>query len=108
WYKRAITWNPKLPHPAWSHCAHILDYRLHEREKALEWYQKVLENEAGKSKTDVRFALNVEVANKRIRDLSGEETRYAPAEPTPSAAPHEPPASPAPGEGATAGPASPR
>ncbi|HOA72082.1 MAG TPA: hypothetical protein PL151_05795 [Phycisphaerae bacterium] len=83
WYKRAIEWNPNLPHPAWSHAAHILDFRLHEREKALEWYYLVLENE--KDQTDPRFAMNVEVAHKRIRELTREKTRYAPAEPTPVA-----------------------
>jgi len=81
WYKRAIEWNPQLPHPAWSHCAHVYDFRLHERERALEWYYKVLENE--KDKTGPRFWKNIDVANKRIAELTNEKTRYAPAEPTP-------------------------
>ncbi len=85
WYKRAIDWNPKLPHPAWSHAAHVLDFRLHEREKALAWYQKVIENEAGKEKQDIRFLGDVEVAQKRIRELTSEKTRYADGEPTPAA-----------------------
>src|SRR5262249_47707630 len=42
WYEKAIAWNPDLNYPAWSHTAHIYDFRMHEREKALEWYQKVL------------------------------------------------------------------
>lgn len=92
WYKRAIAWNPNLPHPAWSHAAHILDFRMHEREKALEWYYLVLEHEKDMDKTDARFAGNVAVANKRIRELTDEKTRYAPAEPTPEvgAAPANP------------------
>lgn len=81
WYKRAVTWNPKLPHPAWSHAAHILDFRMHEREKALEWYYLVLEHE--KDQTGPRFAMNIEVAHDRIGRLTREKTRYAPAEPTP-------------------------
>lgn len=85
WYKRAIEWNPKLPYPAWSHTAHILDFRMHEREKALEWYYKVLENEA--DQTGWRFAGNVKVAHKRIAELTAEKTRYAPAEPTPEVQP---------------------
>jgi tetratricopeptide (TPR) repeat protein len=85
WYKRAIEWNPQLPHPAWSHCAHVLDFRLHEREQALEWYHKVLENE--KDQKGPRFWKNIDVANKRITELTDEKTRYAPAEPTPGVAP---------------------
>lgn len=87
WYKRAIAWNPKLPHPAWSHAAHILDFRMHEREKALEWYYLVLENEKDMHKTDARFAMNIEVAHKRIGELTAEKTRYSPAEPTPEVEP---------------------
>lgn len=83
WYKRAIDWNPKLPHPAWSHAAHVLDFRMHEREKALEWYQLVLQHEEGMDKVDVRFAMNVKVAQKRIKELSGEETRNAPGDVVP-------------------------
>ena len=87
WYKRATEWNPKLPHPAWSHAAHILDFRMHEREKALEWYYKVLENEKDKDKTDIRFLKNIDVANKRIAELTAEKTRHAPGEPTPTVQP---------------------
>jgi tetratricopeptide (TPR) repeat protein len=90
WYKRAIAWNPNLPHPAWSHAAHILDFRMHEREKALEWYYLVLEKE--KDQTDARFAMNVKVAHKRIGELTAEESRYAPAEPTPEVQPAPRPA----------------
>src|SRR5438045_9791324 len=78
WYKKAIAWNPDLDYPAWSHTAHIYDFRMHEREKALEWYQKVLEHE--KDKHGWRFARNLAVANKRIRELTNEDTRHAPAE----------------------------
>ncbi len=104
WYKRAIDWNPKLPHPAWSHAAHILDFRMHEREKALEWYQKVLEHEEGMDKVDSRFAMNVKVAHKRIGELSGEVTRHAPGDSAPEPRP-QPTGSPMPGEDPSVSPA---
>jgi tetratricopeptide (TPR) repeat protein len=88
WYKLAIEWNPQLPHPAWSHCAHILDFRLHEREQALEWYNKVLENE--KDQTGPRSWRNVAAANKRIKELTDEKTRYAPGETVPEPQPEQP------------------
>ncbi len=107
WYQKAIAWNPGLDYPAWSHVAHIYDFRMHDREKALEWYQKVLDNETGK--TGWRFWKNIDVANKRIAELTPERTRHAPAEgiaqdagPAPSA----PPASEG-GSGAEASPSAP-
>jgi tetratricopeptide (TPR) repeat protein len=100
WYKRAVELDPDLNHPAWSHAAHILDFRMHEREKALEWYQKVLEKEQGK--TDIMFMGNIKFANERIKQLTKEETRRSPGEPlndmrpeptpSPAPAPSEPPA----------------
>ncbi len=105
WYQRAIDWNPDIDHPAWSRIAHIYDYRLHERERALEWYQKVLENE--RDKTGPEFLANVSFAERRIGQLTKEKTRNAPGEATPDMRP-EPAGSPepdvAPGEDMRASP----
>lgn len=101
WYQKAIAWDPNLNHPAWSHIAHVYDFRLHEREKALEWYQKVLENE--KDKTGHQFAGNISFANERIKQLTTEKTRNAPGEATTSIRP-EPTGSAQPGSGVEASP----
>jgi hypothetical protein len=80
WYQRAIDWNPNLPHPARFQMAVVYDYRLHEREKALEMYQEVIENETFNRS-------NVDWAKARIAQLTSSETRYAPGEPSPGPRP---------------------
>ncbi len=45
WYQRALDWNPQTPHPVRFQMAVIYDYRIHEREKALEMYQGVIDHE---------------------------------------------------------------
>ncbi len=55
WYERAWTWNPDTPHPARSKAALVYDYRLHDRDRALELYRSVLEHETD-NKSGVRFA----------------------------------------------------
>jgi tetratricopeptide (TPR) repeat protein len=97
WYQRALDWNPHTPHPARFQMAVLLDYRMHERERALAMYQQVLEHE--------RFnKSNLEWANARIRQLTTEKTRHGPAEtvaePRPKPTGSEAPA----GEGAVASP----
>jgi len=77
WYKRAIQWNPNTPHPARFQIAVAYDYRLHEREEALYWYQQVLECEPDIEKTNTVFASN------RIRQLTTEKTRHAPGDVVP-------------------------
>jgi len=79
WYKRAIQWNPNTPHPVRFQIAVAYDYRLHEREEALKWYQQVLECEPDIEKTNTLFAGN------RIRELTTEKTRHAPGEAVPDA-----------------------
>jgi len=71
WYQRALDWNPNLPYPARFQMAVILDYRMHERDKALAMYQEVLEKETFNKS-------NVDFANVRIRQLTSEKTRHAP------------------------------
>lgn len=45
WYERAWTWDPTTPHPAMYQAAHVYDYRLHDRDRALELYQGVVRSE---------------------------------------------------------------
>lgn len=65
WYERAWTWDPQTPHAARFQAAVVYDYRLHDRDRALELYQSVLKNEADNS-TNVRFA------TRRIHQLTTE------------------------------------
>ena len=104
WYQRALDWNPNTPHPVRFQMAVLLDYRMHEREKALGMYQQVLEKEQFNKS-------NVEWSNARIRQLTTEKTRHAPGEPIAPAAGSvagarpEPAGSPAPaGEAEAASP----
>lgn len=63
WYERAWTWDPNTPHPARFQAAVVCDYRLHDRDHALELYQSVIENKTG-SKSNVRWAI------RRIHELT--------------------------------------
>jgi len=74
YYKRALTYNPKTPHPVRFQIAVIVDYRLHEREEALKWYNAVLTEEPDIEKS------NTEFAKVRIRQLTDEKTRNAPGD----------------------------
>ena len=55
WYERAWTWDPQTPHPARFQAAVVYDYRLHDRDRALELYQQVIQRETDR-KSNVRFA----------------------------------------------------
>lgn len=70
WYERAWTWDPKTPHAARFQAAVVYDYRLHDRDRALELYRAVVEQE-----TDNRS--NLRWANRRIRQLT-DGSRSAP------------------------------
>jgi hypothetical protein len=63
WFERAWTWDPNTPYPARFEAAVICDYRLHDRARALELYQRVLKEETGDSS-------NVRHATRRIAELS--------------------------------------
>lgn len=63
WYERAWLWNPNTPHPARFQAAVVCDYRLHDRDRALELYQGVVQHE-----TDI--ASNVRWATRRIYELT--------------------------------------
>jgi tetratricopeptide (TPR) repeat protein len=83
WYQRALDWNPSLSYPARFQMAVVYDYRLHEREKALEMYQQVVENEQFNKS-------NLEFAKIRIGQLTKEKTRRSPAEEGTDQKPEEP------------------
>jgi len=55
WYERAWSWDPQTPHPARFQAAVVYDFRLHDRDRALELYRSVLKDEA-ESGSNVRFA----------------------------------------------------
>lgn len=64
WYERAWTWNPRTQHPARFHAAVVYDYRLHDRDRALELYRRVTNNESAS-------AANARSAERRIEELTG-------------------------------------
>lgn len=64
YYRWAFTLNPNTPHPARFQCAVVLDYRRHERDKALELYHQVLEES---NDSNARWAAT------RIEQLTDEE-----------------------------------
>jgi len=67
WYERAWTWNAETPHPARFQAAVVYDYRMHDRDRALELYRAVVERE-------VQNASNVRFAQRRIQDLASGRT----------------------------------
>jgi len=64
WYERCWTWDPGTPHPAKFEAAVVYDYRLHDRDAALELYHLVVNERVG-GESNVRYAL------RRIEDLTG-------------------------------------
>ncbi len=64
WYERCWTWDPDTSYPARFQAAVVYDYRLHDRDAALELYHHVV-NERVADEGDVRYAL------RRIEDLTG-------------------------------------
>ena len=63
WYERAWTWNPQTPHPASFQAAVVYDYRLHDRDRALELYRNVATDELATS-------ANARSAARRIEELT--------------------------------------
>lgn len=56
YYKWAVMLDPETPHSARFECAVVYDFRLHDREKALELYHQVLESEEMANESNMRFA----------------------------------------------------
>lgn len=63
WYERAWTWDPRTPHTARFQAAVVYDYRLHDRDRALELYKAVIKDESY-DRSNLRFA------TRRIRELT--------------------------------------
>ncbi len=72
WYERAWTWNPQTPHPARFEAAVVSDYRLHDRDRALELYRHVAADE------DAEPA-NARAAVRRIHELTAGDNGSASA-----------------------------
>ncbi len=70
WYERAFAWDPATPHSARFQAAVVYDYRLHDRDRALELYRLVLADEAWRRS-------NVDFATRRIEQLTKETSRSA-------------------------------
>jgi len=65
WYERVWTWNPDTLYPARFNAAVVYDFRLHDRDRALELYHGVVEKEA-------THTANVREATRRIHALTAE------------------------------------
>ncbi len=74
YYKRCWEWNPQTEHPARFQAAVIYDYRLHDRDRALELYQQVIEVEQA-NRSNLRFSA------RRIKQLTENPDQPTPAEP---------------------------
>ena len=70
WFERSFTWDPATPHPARFEAAVVYDYRLHDRDRALELYRRVLKEETSRRS-------NVDFAARRIEQLTKETSRSA-------------------------------
>lgn len=62
-YERAVQWNPKVQHPAHFRAAILYDYRLHDRDRAVELYNETLRHEQFNGS-------NCRWAAKRIKQLT--------------------------------------
>ncbi len=65
YFERVWQWDPQTPWPVATAMARIYDHNLHDKVRAIELYEKVIETEAA-------FPDNVEYARKRIDRLSSE------------------------------------
>ncbi len=63
WYERAYTWNPDTPNPARFQAALVYDYRLHDRDRALELYRAAVQFESAHTG-------NARFASRRIDELT--------------------------------------
>jgi tetratricopeptide (TPR) repeat protein len=63
WYERAWTWDPTIPRPARFQAASVYDYRLMNREKALECYRAAIQHEQFNRS-------NMDWAHERIKQLA--------------------------------------
>lgn len=91
YYRWAFTLNPEIPHPARFHCAVVLDYRRHERDKALELYHQVLEesndSNARWAATRIEQLTDEEFSHERPRDSGPYSASTLPRETEPAGTP---------------------
>lgn len=73
WYKRAVDWDPNIQLPARFQMAAVWDLRLHNRDKAIYWYQEAIEHEPFNES-------NVFFAKRRIRELTPPAVQTQPTE----------------------------
>ncbi len=74
WYERAWTWDPNTPYDPRFQAAVISDYRLHDRDRALELYRRVLQEETPEQPCSSKLArrTNVDFSIRRIDELTKE------------------------------------
>jgi len=70
YYRWAFALDPQTPHPARFDCAVVYDFRLHNRDKALELYQQVLDTEEAGNDSNQRFAAT------RIEQLTDDDASH--------------------------------
>ncbi len=70
YYLWAVALDPNTPHPARFSAAAVYDFRRHERARALELYNQVLEVEEAGNESNMRFAAT------RIEQLTDEERSH--------------------------------
>lgn len=76
YYKWAYTLDPATPHPARFQSAVVYDFRLHDRDAAIELYHQVLETEEAGNESNQRFSAT------RIEQLTDDDgSHLRPREP---------------------------
>lgn len=58
WYERAWQWDPNTPHPAKFQAALVCDFRLNDRDRALELYRQVLAEDSDLGRINRRYAMH--------------------------------------------------
>lgn len=87
YYRWAVALNPRLPLPARFQCAVVYDFRRHDRVRALELYNQVLETDEAGNESNARFsATRIEQLTDDTRshlnpDIKPVEPKAASAEP---------------------------
>ena len=66
WYERCMEWDAETPHPVRFQAAVVYDYRLHDRDRALELYRQVIQREEGPLSNRV-------FSNRRIQELTSSQ-----------------------------------
>lgn len=75
YYRWAIELDPRTPHPARFQSAVVYDYRLHDRKRSLEWYERVVAD------SEAYHATNIPFAKDRIAELTNDErSKFRPLE----------------------------